>query len=543
LSSDEVKDLIKPADKTLDLVLEWLQDSGIEAAKLQYSPAKDWINIALPVNQVEALLDTKFSVFEHEDGGYIVRTPSWSLPKHLHEHIETIQPTNSFFRATAQKKTLRPVENIARPHYVPFHPNPHHQPGSAQTVAEVCNVTNVTPLCLRTLYGTLDYVPKVPGKNRIGIANYLGEANNRSDVSLFLQQFRPEAVSAASTFKVNIIADGDDQQTPNTPEQLKAGKDLEGNLDAETIIAIDYPTPLITYNTGGSPPFVPDFATPTDTNEPYLVWIQYMLSQDSLPQVISTSYGDDEQTVPPSYAKTVCKGFAQLGARGISLLFSSGDGGVGGDGECFSNDGKNTTMFLPEFPAACPFVTAVGETKNFSPEIAAKDTNGFTSGGGFSNYFARPSYQDKVVSAYIKALNSSFAYPGLYNKSGRAYPDIAAQGQRYAVIWNGTLVHLDGTSASSPCAASIISLVNDALIAKGKSPLGFLNPWIYAKGFKAFTDVTEGLTQGCDTAGFPAAPGWDPVTGFGTPVRIPYRQLLEKMQADNSFSTFLNSGS
>jgi len=51
---------------------------------------------------------------------------------------------------------------------------------------------------------------------------------------------------------------------------------------------------------------------------------------------------------------------AALGARGVSVMFSSGDGGVG-DGdpnpatqECYSNDGRNVTMFIPDFPASCP---------------------------------------------------------------------------------------------------------------------------------------------------------------------------------------------
>ena len=92
--------------------------------------------------------------------------------------------------------------------------------------------------------------------------------------------------------------------------------------------------------------------------EPYLVWLNYVLSQYDVPQVISTSYGDDEQTVPKSYAERACKQFAQLGARGHSLLFSSGDRGVGLNNTCLSNDGKNTTMFIPSFPAGCPYVVS-----------------------------------------------------------------------------------------------------------------------------------------------------------------------------------------
>jgi len=201
--------------------------------------------------------------------------------------------------------------------------------------------------------GTIDYTVQSAKNNQIALTNYLNEANNRSDVFLFLQKFRPEAADAANNFTTVIIANGDDQQTPNNSTQLAAGKDLEGNLDAETILGITWPTPLTTYNTGGSPPFVPDALTPTDTNEPYLTWLQFILDQEDLPQVITTSYGDDEQSVPLSYATSVCNGFAQLGARGVSLLFSSGDNGVGKNGDCVTNDGKNTSTFLPAFPAGC----------------------------------------------------------------------------------------------------------------------------------------------------------------------------------------------
>lgn len=62
--------------------------------------------------------------------------------------------------------------------------------------------------------------------------------------------------------------------------------------------------------------------------------------------------------VPLDYATEVCNLFAQLGARGSSIMFSSGDDGVGA-GNCLTNDGKNTKRFQPNFPASCPFVTTV----------------------------------------------------------------------------------------------------------------------------------------------------------------------------------------
>jgi len=158
----------------------------------------------------------------------------------------------------------------------------------------------------------------------------------------------------------------------------------------------------------------------------------------------------------------------------------------------------------------------VGATKGFNPEVAASDpSNGLASGGGFSNYFTRPAYQAGVVPAYVSGVGHE--YSGLYNPNGRAYPDIAAQGQQIASIWNGQEKPIDGSSASTPIAAGVLTLVNDALIAAGKSPLGFLNPWLYSEGYKAFTDITSGTATGCNTAGFAAKEGWDAVTGFGTP--------------------------
>jgi tripeptidyl-peptidase I len=82
----------------------------------------------------------------------------------------------------------------------------------------------------------------------------------------------------------------------------------------------------------------------------------------------------------------------------------------------------------------------------------------------------------------------------------------------------GTLRPVSGTSMSSPLVAAVFSLVNDALIASGKPVLGFLNPWLYEKGYTALNDILSGAALGCDTEkGLPAAEGWDAVTGYGTP--------------------------
>ncbi|KAF2110282.1 peptidase S8/S53 domain-containing protein [Lophiotrema nucula] len=518
LTAEEVNDCVKPKEETTNQVLEWLRENGVEPAGT--TSAQDWIIVHLPIKDVERLLDTEYHNYRHDDGHMVARTTHWSLPRHLHRHIDTIQPTNSFFRAAAQKADWVVTDEAEEP--------ASYQTPSDPAVAKVCNVTSVTPECFATLYKTKGYKAKGGPKSSVGFTNYLGEIPIRPDTKLFLQKYRPEAVSSAYSFKQYSIDGGPVQDGPLTYNQSTVeGISNEANLDVQAISGISWPIKITSYSTGGSPPFIPDLSTPTNTNEPYLAWVNWLLEQKSFPKVISTSYGEPEQSIPPSYAKRVCAQFAQVGVRGTSLLFSSGDRGVGGTGKCFSNDGKNTFKFLGDFPVSCPYVTGVGATMNFEPEEsayrAARNVSGvfrdlYSSGSGFSDYFPRPKYQNKVVPAYVKSLKGQ--YDGLYNKAGRGYPDISAQGLYFAYFWNGTEGVISGTSASTPLTSGIIALVNDALIAKGKPALGFLNPWIYSKGYKGFTDITKGFAYGCtaDNKGFPVQEGWDPVTGFGTPI-------------------------
>jgi len=125
-------------------------------------------------------------------------------------------------------------------------------------ISAVCNFSLVTPTCLRTLYGTYNYTPKSAGVNKIGMNNYLMEVSNRSDVHTFLQRYRPDALAAADEYQFVSIANG---TTSQAVQYQRRG--IEGNLDAETILGISWPTPMTVYSTGGSPPFIPDINTPT----------------------------------------------------------------------------------------------------------------------------------------------------------------------------------------------------------------------------------------------------------------------------------------
>jgi subtilase family serine protease len=248
--------------------------------------------------------------------------------------------------------------------------------------------------------------------------------------------------------------------------------------------------------------------------------------------------------------------FQKIGLRGVSLVISSGDSGA----HTRTDPGCTAPTLRAEFPAASPYVTSVGATQltqetQLSPapsicssllgswkycaasgtEVAVSfDVADFTSGGGFSEVAAQPSYQTTAVKNY---LSSGVALPPakMYNASNRAHPDVAAVGHN-GLIYEGTPEAVGGTSQSAPTFAAILSLLNQASIAKSGKPLGFVNPLLYqiwADQPTAFNDITvgdnkcteEGCAKSCE--GWLAYKGWDPVTGLGTPN---YPALLQYIQ-------------
>merc|ERR1712046_446413 len=146
-------------------------------------------------------------------------------------------------------------------------------------------------------------------------------------------------------------------------------------------------------------------------------------------------------------------------------------------------------------------------------------TTQFGSGGGFSYDYDMPSYQSSAVQAYL-AKNPKTG-SSTYASNGRASPDVALLGEKFAVIiGSGETVAVGGTSASTPSWGAVISLLNEECLSAsgGSKTLGFVNPLLY-KNADAFTDITKGSNAVGENAasGWKATEGWDAVTGLGTP--------------------------
>ncbi|KAE8372275.1 peptidase S8/S53 domain-containing protein [Aspergillus bertholletiae] len=507
-SHDEMKRMLLPRDDTVDSVREWLENGGVT----NVSQDADWINFCTTVETANKLLNAEFKWYV-SDVRHIrrLRTLQYSVPDSVASHINTIQPTTRFGKIT-------PKATVA-------HSKPSHIDVTALAAAIVAkNISHcdsvITPTCLKELYNIGDYQPDPKSGSKIAFASYLEEYARYDDLANFEKYLAPWAKDL--NFSVTTFNGGLNDQNSSSDSG-------EANLDLQYIVGLSAPLPVTEYSTGGRGPLIPDLTQPDpndNSNEPYLEFFQNILKLDKkdLPQVISTSYGENEQEIPEKYARTVCNLIAQLGSRGVSVLFSSGDSGVG-EG-CLTNDGTNQTHFPPQFPAACPWVTSVGATFKTTPEQAT-----YFSSGGFSDYWDRPAWQEKAVGNYLETLGDQFE--GLFNPDGRAFPDVAAQGMNFAVYDKGTLGEFSGTSASAPAFSAIIALLNDVRLREGKGPLGFLNPWLYKSGFHGLQDITVGGSIGCTGrsrfggkpdggpvvpfASWNATQGWDPVTGLGTP--------------------------
>ncbi|KAH9035148.1 subtilisin-like protein [Lactarius deliciosus] len=484
LSREEVAELVAPPSDVLELANAWLDHYGVHPSTISTKHGGSWLTLTgVPVSRANELLSASYQLYQHiGTNDTVLRTLSYGLPAALVEHVQNVAPTTHFGfpRTPWQEPLMRRGRATTEQTKVPS-----GDPGTVLSSRD----QYVTPPFLRSFYKTSTYVPLAMDRNVLGVAGYLGDTPSPSDLRQFTNQYRSDATSA--TYSVVKIRGG--EYNPSNPT-------VEGNLNIQYTSAIAYPAPHIFYSTGSS----------YTQGDEFLNWLNYVLGQWSVPQTVSTPYGMPEDTVPPDYAMYLCNLFAQLGVRGASVLFASGNEGVGG-GDCLFDDGSGNprVKFLPTFPSTCPWVTSVGGTTGYNPEVAAS-----LSGGGFSVYFPQPPYQNNAVPIFLRNLGGQ--YNGFYNPGGRGVPDISLQAIDFLIVVKSELWKSSGTSCATPAAAGIISLLNDYRISNGKAPLGFLNIWLYGICLGGLNDITSGSNPGCNTDGFSAVPGWDPVTGLGS---------------------------
>ncbi|KAK1658324.1 peptidase S8/S53 domain-containing protein [Colletotrichum godetiae] len=541
LSREEAQALLNPDTELRDVIINWLQEHG-NATAADIASDSHWISVQTTVKKANSLLDADFGWFRNVDSGKeVLRTLKYSLPLELKSKISLITPSTRFcshpmmhqgpalagpLAGDAPNDELRKVKRTL----TGLNPKLLYTaqvdritpPASQAQVDPTCNRT-ITPNCIRALYN-------VPSKMNVSAARGLGIYASQNQVAKFddfaLFAKNVDQPSTGVKFSFLSINNGTTDQGQNK------FSNAELNFDVQYTASLSNPVPNIVTAVAGDGPIKLELGgQPGDTTEPWLIWLDAMLKlpDDKLPHTITTSFGENEQSLPDGYVQQICDQFGALGARGVTMFAASGDSGPGNT--CVTNDGTNSTRFNAVFPASCPFVTGVGGVRGIAPERASD-----FSSGGFSDKFARPAYQEQVVPAYLKNTIGT-QFNGLFNPSGRGFPDVSAQSFNLSFVTGGQLGGFQGTSAAAPIWAGMVGMVNAALIQAGKPPMGFINPWLYGAGLQAMNDVSAGQSVGCTgTTGFgtqkfppefgaklvpnaswPSVAGWDAVTGLGSP--------------------------
>lgn len=221
--------------------------------------------------------------------------------------------------------------------------------------------------------------------------------------------------------------------------------------------------------------------------------------------------------LPSSWVSSVHNRLAIDAAQGLTILFASGDDGARPD----------RSVWGTEFPASDPNVLAVGGTNlalsgcgYYTCSDYASETGASISGGGYSGYFAEPSWQTSTIGA----------------RSGRAVPDISMIGQSpyfWTYLTGSDWFAVYGTSLSTPLWAGFLAI---ALQMKGGSPFGSIDPLLYQTASSPlYSSIFHDVTSGSN--GYSAVVGWDPVTGWGTPVASLLASALAGLTVTSTTST------
>ena len=383
------------------------------------------------------------------------------MPKHVAKHLDFV---GGLLRFPALNYAIQP-------------------PGEDAVLDNVDIHVGVYPSVLRTRYNVSDTVGKHPNNSQ-AVAQFLEQYYSSQDLTEFFAIFGRGFTHLADVSKVV------------GPDTGRSG--IEASLDVQYIMSLGANITTWFWSTDGR----------HETQEPFLEWIVAVGNTSNVPFVFSVSYGDNEDSLSTDYMNRINVEFMKAGVRGITILFASGDNGAG----C------KKKKFRPNFPCSSPYVTAVGGTAFNNPFGIGGEYGYEISGGGFSNVFQQPQYQNAAVNNFLKN-SKKLPNTTFFNQSGRGYPDISAVCNHFWIVNNYIPVPgVMGTSASTPTVAGIVSLINDVRLQNNKPPMGFLNPFLYSNANSLY-DPTTGYNEGCGEPdrGFYAMKGWDPVTGCGTP--------------------------
>eukprot|EP01114_Cavostelium_apophysatum_P003063 TRINITY_DN1279_c0_g1_i2.p1 TRINITY_DN1279_c0_g1~~TRINITY_DN1279_c0_g1_i2.p1 ORF type:complete len:607 (+),score=126.29 TRINITY_DN1279_c0_g1_i2:95-1822(+) len=482
LTLSQLNERMQISQEEVDSLVAYLMKSGLPSENIFVGQGRSFIKIQGEAAVLSEILQCKFYRFQHVDSDESEEVhrciTEYSVPKVFDDLIAFVEPVHGFSRTTpklVRQKKQDFLWGIERELEL-RQEDDEEDDGMNTEVSNVFERYNIT------------ITSDMSGANNSQAVWELEDSFSPSDLQSFFSTFLPKLAGQ------KIV--GYPGPVPNQPSQA----DTEAQLDVEYIMGVGQKAPTYFYNYNGS-----------DILASFLEWANDLSNDPRPPYVHSISYGEYGGNYPVPFVHKISNEWMKLGTRGVTLVYASGDDGVG----C---DSSSCSQFEFPYPSS-PWITLLGSTNLLqSSNGDYYETGASFSSGGFSNDYGMPDWQKKVVEAYLAMPNQ---VPTTYfNASGRALPDVATVGVNVQIYLDGAVESVDGTSCSAPIFSGMISLMNAQRLNAGKNSLGWINQIlykIYDDVPEAFYDVVGGNNADGCCPGFNATVGWDAVTGLGTP--------------------------
>jgi tripeptidyl-peptidase I len=234
LTKAQLREFTAPAKRSVSEVSAWLRQHNIEG-----EVDNDWVAIRTSVKRASTLLGSEFAWYRYHKGGPpALRTLSYSVPDHLTEHVDLVQPTTRFGQLAPRHSTVFDMQYLPDDE-VKLAKLPTESAAEAEAVS--CQ-PNVTPQCLKDLYKINYTVPSDQKGNLIAFASYLEEYARYKDLDTFIGRYVPDA--KGTNFSVQLVNNGLNDQNARSDSG-------EANLDLQYILGVAHKIPILEYSTGG----------------------------------------------------------------------------------------------------------------------------------------------------------------------------------------------------------------------------------------------------------------------------------------------------
>ncbi len=529
-----------PTRATARAVVRWLRSRGLRVTGV--SPNRSYVAASGRARAVERAFHTRLALYRYK--GHLRRAVSRpvSLPRSIARHVLFVGGLSQLVRM--RTSTPQPIPG-------------YRQPGPCSSYWGQ-KIATAYPAAYgrKQPWGPCGYTPPQL-RSAYGIGHYSSSSNGAGvTVASTLWYDSPTWKRDVNTYshRHGVPAFAPGQAMDITPQRFRTRQFAaacggypydEQSLDVEAIHGMA-PAAKFVYS-GANSCYDSDL----------LVALHRIVDADRA-QIISNSWGSLGEVVPEQFTNAYTELFVQAALKGIGVYFSSGDYG---DNLIFGDR-------QPDAPANNPFVTAVGGTSlaigkkwnylfetGWGTERSTFENGAWTptppgdfwagGGGGTSRVFPEPWYQKPVVP---RSLSHYFGANGIPT-GGRVVPDVAMVGDPYTgmeigftqTFPNGVYYSeysIGGTSLSVPLFAGVMAIADQ----KAGMRHGFANPALYRiAGTSAYHDivnpphpvavVARSYANGLNAAGgyhvrlasfnrtgtLHTRPGYDDVTGMGTP--------------------------